>query len=138
MSQEKNKGGRPKKQIDYGLVEKLSSLQCTQEEIASVLDISTRTLQKDDKFLRIYKKGMNTGKISLRRWQYKSAEKGNSTMLVWLGKQYLKQTDKQEIQEYKNETNDKLYEVLIEKVEEMNDNAIDLENLIDPNSKKDV
>ena len=34
-----------------------------------------------------------TGKISLRRWQFKSAEAGNVTMQIWLGKQYLGQRE---------------------------------------------
>lgn len=93
----KNKVGRPKKQIDYKLVEKLAYIQCTQEEISSILGISTRTLQRDKEFCRIYKSGMDNGKMSLRRLQWKGAEEGNNTMLVWLGKQYLGQTDKQEM-----------------------------------------
>lgn len=88
--------GRPKKEIDYQTVEKLASIQCTQEEISNFLGISTRTLQKDEEFLRIYKKGLDNGKMSLRRWQYKKAQDGNVSMLIWLGKQYLGQTDKVE------------------------------------------
>lgn len=85
--------GRPKKEIDYDAVEKLAMIQCTQEEIASFLNISTRTLQKDEEFLRIYKRGMDNGKISLRRKQFKIADK-NPSMAIFLGKQYLGQTDK--------------------------------------------
>ena len=93
-------GGRPKKVIDYALVEKLANIQCTEVEIAEIIDISTRTLQKDKEFLRIYKKGLESGKSSLRRLQWKAAEKGNPTMLVWLGKQYLNQKDKSEIEQH--------------------------------------
>lgn len=84
--------GRPKKQIDYNAVEKLANIQCTQEEIANFLGISVRTLQRDDEFCRIYKKGQDNGKMSLRRIQYKLAEK-NTAMAIWLGKQYLGQRD---------------------------------------------
>lgn len=87
---------RPKKKIDYVTVEKLASIQCTQEEISNFLGISTRTLQKDKEFLRIYKKGLENGKMSLRRMQFKKANDGNVSMLIWLGKQYLGQTDKVE------------------------------------------
>ncbi len=90
-------GGRPKKEIDYKIVEELSNIQCTQEEIASVLNISVRTLQRDEEFCRIYKNGMDNGKMSLRRMQWAAANQGNTTMLVWLGKQYLGQTDKQDV-----------------------------------------
>ena len=33
------------------------------------------------------------GKVSLRRQQWKAAEKGNITMQIWLGKQLLKQSE---------------------------------------------
>ena len=67
---------------------------CTQSEIASVLGISVSLLEHDPEFLRIHKKGMETGKASLRRMQYAAASGGNPTMLIWLGKQYLGQRDK--------------------------------------------
>lgn len=85
--------GRPKKEIDYTVVEKLANIQCTQEEIASFLNLSVRTLQRDEEFCRLYKKGQDNGKMSLRRMQFKLADK-NPTMAIWLGKQYLGQRDK--------------------------------------------
>lgn len=84
--------GRPKKEIDYEAVEKLASIQCTQEEIANFLNLSVRTLQRDEEFCRLYKKGQDNGKMSLRRTQFKLAEK-NPSMAIWLGKQYLGQRD---------------------------------------------
>jgi hypothetical protein len=92
----KKANGRPKKIIDYDLVESLAEIQCTQAEIAATLKISVKTLQRDEKFSRIYKQGMDTGRKSLRRMQWAAAKKGNTTMLVWLGKQYLHQSDKVE------------------------------------------
>lgn len=88
--------GRPKKIIDYETVEKLASIMATQEEIAHVLDISVRTLQRDEEFCRVYKKGLDKGKMSVRRNQFRMAET-NPTMAIWLGKNYLGQSDKQEI-----------------------------------------
>lgn len=88
---------RPKIQLDYDLIKRLSLIQCTQKEIASVLGVSVDTLQRDEEFCGIYKKGQEEGKMSLRRLQWKAAQSGNVTMLIWLGKQYLGQTDKQEI-----------------------------------------
>lgn len=84
--------GRPKKEIDYDVVEKLASIQCTQEEIANFLNLSVRTLQRDEEFCRLYKKGQDNGKMSLRRYQFKLAEK-NTSMAIFLGKQYLGQKD---------------------------------------------
>lgn len=88
-----NKGGRPKKIIDYELVEKLAGICCTQEEISGILEISTDTLRRDKRFCDIYKKARENAKSSLRRTQFKLAET-NPTMAIWLGKQYLGQTDK--------------------------------------------
>lgn len=83
---------RPKKEIDYEAVEKLANIQCTQEEIATFLNLSVRTLQRDEEFCRLYKKGQDNGKMSLRRIQFKLAEK-NTSMAIFLGKQYLNQRD---------------------------------------------
>ena len=88
--------GRPKKEIDYDAVEKLANIQCTQEEIASFLNLSIRTLQRDAEFCRLYKKGRENGKMSLRRMQFKLAEK-NTSMAIFLGKQYLGQRDAVEV-----------------------------------------
>ena len=88
---------RPKFKIDYEMVEKLAGIQCTQQEIASFLGCSVDTLQRDEKFCGLYKKGQENGKMSLRRIQYKLAEK-NPTMAIWLGKQYLKQRDNIEVE----------------------------------------
>ena len=87
--------GRPKKEIDYATVEKLANIQCTQDEIASFLGISTRTLQRDEQFMELFNRGRENGKMSLRRMQWKHAEK-SVPMAIWLGKQYLGQRDKVE------------------------------------------
>jgi len=109
--------------INYELVEKLASLQCTQEEIAYVLGCSSKTIQRDKKATKIIKMAKEKGKASLRRMQWKAAERGNASMLIWLGKQYLGQTDKQEIkQETKTELT--LSNLLAEIVEEnINENG---------------
>jgi hypothetical protein len=91
-----NKGGRPPKKIDEEMVEKLASIGCTVEEIASTLGCCRDTLHR--RFSDILKKGHNTAKISLRRMQWKSAAMGNVTMQIWLGKNMLSQSNKHEIQ----------------------------------------
>lgn len=91
-------GGRPKFIIDYDKAEKLSSIQCTIKEIASVLGCSEDTLERDEKFCGLHKRGLENGKASLRRLQWKSAEGGNVTAQIWLGKQYLGQRDKEDVQ----------------------------------------
>ena len=98
----KNKGGRPRYEVDYETLDKLCGIQCTGEECAAILKVDYDTL---DRALKRDKKGGFTeyfaqkgafGKMSLRRKQYDQAMTGNSTMLVWLGKQWLGQTDRVE------------------------------------------
>ena len=109
--------GRPKIEIDYATVEKLANIQCTQDEIASFIGVSTRTLQRDEKFMELFNKGRENGKMSLRRIQWKHAEK-SVPMAIWLGKQYLGQRDNIEVNN-NNEMN-KLDELL----KEIRDNAL--------------
>ena len=45
------------------------------------------------------KKGKDKGRMSLRRLQFEKAQTGNTTMLIWLGKQMLGQKDKIETSE---------------------------------------
>lgn len=93
--------GRPKKVIDYNLTEKLAHIMCTQEEIATMFDCDVRTLQRDEEFCRVFKKGKENGKMSLRRTQFKLAEK-NASMAIFLGKQYLGQRDNIEVEHKDN------------------------------------
>lgn len=104
----KNKGGRPKKELDKKVFEGLCRIQCTEEEIADAFECDVNTVNSWCK--RTYKKGFSEvfrqkrgqGKVSLRRMQWKSAEGGNVTMQIWLGKNLLGQVDKQEIEQANN------------------------------------
>jgi hypothetical protein len=97
-----NKVGRPKINLNLEELERLSRLNCTMPEISAYFDIPLRTLE--DKFTneldvrKAIEKGRATGKLSLRRRQIQIMEETNNpTMAIWLGKQMLGQTDKQEI-----------------------------------------
>lgn len=100
---EKNKGGRPKKEVQWDAVDTMCRIQCTGEEIASVLGISYDTLErrcKEDKkvsFADYIGQKKLGGKASLRRKQWKLADSGNATMLIWLGKNMLDQVDRKEL-----------------------------------------
>lgn len=78
--------------------ESLCAIQCTREEICGVLNVSKDTLLRWCKsiygtdFATIYEQKRQNGKASLRRNQFKLAEK-NVTMAIFLGKQYLGQRD---------------------------------------------
>lgn len=100
----KRKVGRPKKVIDYEAVGKLARLHCTIEEIASFLGVHRDTLHNDSQFSDVYKAAKAEGAMSLRRKQWAAAEEGNTTMLIWLGKQYLGQREpKQEVEHSGNQ-----------------------------------
>ena len=96
MEKKKKTVGRPKKyNIDTDQVEKLAGLGCTNIEIASFFGCTDSLIRKN--YSEYVLKGKENGKIRLRQWQMKSAQKGNVAMLIWLGKQMLGQSDKQEI-----------------------------------------
>ena len=84
--------GRPKINIDLDIVGNLASIGCTQEEIASVVGVSARTLQRN--FAEIIDRFKNKGKASLRKKMYEKAMKGNDKLLIWLSKNYLNMVDK--------------------------------------------
>lgn len=98
------KTGRPKVEIDQKSFESLCSIQCTLSEIANFFKCSEDTIErwckrtyKDEAgnpitFAEAYKIYSVNGKISLRRWQFKMAER-NVSMAIWLGKQLLGQKD---------------------------------------------
>jgi hypothetical protein len=86
--------GRPKKDIDEGLVFRLSQIHCTLGEMASVVGCSEDTLQR--RFADVIRRGKDQGKASLRRLQFRAARKGNPLMLKFLGQQILGQSDKSE------------------------------------------
>lgn len=98
------KMGRPPKEINKQVFEGLCAIQCTEVEICDVFDVCEDTLNKWCKknykdengkgmtFSETYAKKRNKGKSSLRRTQWKLAEK-NAAMAIFLGKQYLGQRD---------------------------------------------
>lgn len=90
--------GRPKLKLNatgQEVVEKLAGFMCTEEEIASFLDVTVEVLHNSENketFSECYKKGVENGKASLRRNQF-MLSKTNPTMAIWLGKQYLGQKE---------------------------------------------
>ena len=99
---------RPRKEIDYAVLDNMCAIQCTGEECAGVLNIDYDTLNAVLKraghgcFSEYFAIKRGKGKISLRRAQFKTAvENNNPTMLIWLGKQYLGQLDNKNINEGK-------------------------------------
>lgn len=85
-------GRPPLVEFDHQLVYELAKIHCTIDEISSIVGVSRDTLVTRASIEM--ENGRNEGKRSLRRKQWEQAEKGNTVMLIWLGKQILKQRDK--------------------------------------------
>jgi hypothetical protein len=102
MLDEKNKGGRPRLEIDWDEFDKLAILQCTLKEIAAWFKVSEDTIERrvKEKHNKSFAEHLDQrrcpGKTSLRRKQFQVAMSGNVSMLIWLGKQWLGQSDKME------------------------------------------
>lgn len=83
------------------LIRVLAGFRCSWAEVAVGLDVSESTL---DRFKRrwpeageAYEAGLLTCTASLRRKQFEVAMRGNTAMLIWLGKQLLGQRDKLDV-----------------------------------------
>ena len=89
---------RPRKEINQRQFETLCNYQCTLAEIAGVFDCSEDTIERWCKrtykasFAEAFKRLSAGGRMSLRRIQFKLAEKA-AAMAIFLGKQYLGQRD---------------------------------------------
>lgn len=93
--------GRPKiewSEKEIKIFEGLCAVQCTKDEICFVMQVTDKTLDRLLKeqygmnFSDSYKKCGAGGKVSLRRAQFRLAER-NAAMAIWLGKQYLGQSE---------------------------------------------
>lgn len=87
---------RPKKEIDEDKIFEMAKIGCTYKEIGAVLGVSHDTIER--RYASLVKRGWEQMKQSLRRFQYQAAADGNVTAMIWLGKQYLDQTDKRAVE----------------------------------------
>lgn len=102
----KSNAGRPPSIVaDQPTLDKIKLLGASQHsrpEAAALLGISkscfNEFLASNKKALEHWEDGLENGRASLRRMQFKNAQAGNVTMQIWLGKQYLGQKDKQEVE----------------------------------------
>ena len=92
------KTGRPRIQIDETQFKDLCNMLCTEAEIAAFFHCDTDTLWRWCKrtykkpFTEVFAEFSANGKMSLRRKQFALAEK-SAAMAIFLGKNYLGQTD---------------------------------------------
>jgi hypothetical protein len=83
---------RPKAKIDLAEMEKLYGLQCTDEEVAAFLGVSTRTIQRRRKikhFGEAADRAKAKGRVSVRRHLFRLAAAGNVAAAIFLAKNLL-------------------------------------------------
>lgn len=94
---------RPKKYLKWSTIDKLCALKCTLEEIAVKTGVTPDLIERrmretfNISFKDYFRIKSQLGNVSLRHMQYELAKQGNPTMLIWLGKNWLGQTDKAEL-----------------------------------------
>ena len=85
--------GRPKIIVDIEILKNLASIGCPDYEIASVLNVSARTLKRN--YAEIIEQYKEKGKASLRKKMWdKAVKKDNTHMQIWLSKNYLGMKDR--------------------------------------------
>jgi hypothetical protein len=88
---------RPRKTIDPRLielekqVENYARIGCSDRDIGDMLGVAHTTIAR--RYAPILIKARSESRSMLRKWQMDLARKGNATMLIWLGKNVLKQSD---------------------------------------------
>ena len=94
---------RPKVDIDWKKVDKLLEADCEGTEIAAYLGIVPNTLYRrceaDHKisFSKYLQEKKAKGNSLLKVKQFDAAMTGDKTMMIWLGKQRLGQSEKQDL-----------------------------------------
>ena len=83
---------RPRVKIDVGELEKLYGMQCTDEEVAAFIGVSTRTLARRKevgKFAEVIDRAKARGRVSVRRALFRLAAAGNIAAAIFLAKNLL-------------------------------------------------
>lgn len=91
--------GRPRIELDPKQAKIFGYFRATYDTMAEQIGCHVDTIRaamqdEDSEFSKAYKNGFSSMKMKLSEAQVKTAiEEHNSTLLVWLGKQYLNQKD---------------------------------------------
>lgn len=80
------------RKVDIEQAVELAQEGCSNAEIARILEVDPSTLTRHHR--AALEKARAEFGHTLRQLQIKRAKSGSDTMLIWLGKQYLKQSDK--------------------------------------------
>jgi len=99
--------GRPQLDFNWATFDAILQYGATQGDAAEILGVSedtiTRAIKREHKlkFSEYRHTKMGRVRIKLLQKQYDVAMSGNVTMLIWLGKQHLGQSDKVETKSVK-------------------------------------
>src|SRR5262252_2414610 len=83
---------RPEAKIDVMELEKLCTMQCTDEEVAAFFGVSTRTIERrrrQARFAEVMERARAKGRVSVRRSLFKLANAGNIAAAIFLAKNLL-------------------------------------------------
>jgi hypothetical protein len=95
--------GRPKANIDWGKVDKYLQAGAEGTTIAEALGVCADTIYRDCEathkmtFAAYKQQKRAVGLDNLRVKQYQVAMSGDKALLIWLGKQYLGQSDRNDV-----------------------------------------
>lgn len=96
---QRQNGGRPPKPIDWEKVDRCLESGCSGVQTASYIGVHAETLydacvrEKEMSFTDYSSKKSQKGESMIAMKQFQEAMKGDRGMLIWLGKQRLKQRD---------------------------------------------
>lgn len=102
VSPNKAKVGRPLKdsRVDESVINDLARIGCTWDELEALTGLSRPTLES--RFFHVIEKGRAEMRMSLRRQQIRTAlspvDPAHGTMLVWLGKTLLGQSETSKVE----------------------------------------
>lgn len=97
--------GAPVKIINWEVVDAVLQYNAKLEDAAEIAKVSSETLANRIKeehgctFSEYRDRKMSKIKVSLARKQYDVAMSGDRTLLIWLGKQWLGQSEKSEVKQ---------------------------------------
>jgi hypothetical protein len=88
----REKAGRKAINIDMVELERLAGVQCTDVELAAILQVSVRTIERrktQPAFADTIERGRARGRVSVRRILFALAAKGNVAAAIFLAKNLL-------------------------------------------------
>ena len=95
--------GRPEKEFDWKVLDAILQFKPSKRDCCEIVGVSEDTIERrirekfDMTFSEYRDLKMARTRYNLAKKQYDVAMSGNTALLIWLGKQWLGQTDKQDI-----------------------------------------